>query len=473
MVMDNTPVVRRVPSGGGAAPFVDLEMEAEFVRACLQKPGFAQRVLDRVPSEVFTNEVHQWVTTQVRTLIRKNRGRLSRVPIDVLKHQASLIQEAAKRDMYLRALGNLYSKPVEYEAYAENVIREYAGYQALTSGIRSALGGFNEHRDVQKVLGSLDEAARKSRSIMSDVEIYDYVQNWRDREQGRAFKTEIPVNNVCLKFGIPKMDAQIRAVPGTVHGFIAPFKRYKSIVLNHLGKASCLQGYNTLHVTLENTVELTADRYDASFAQIDFKRLTEQARSPDEREHIEKMFSRMERWPQRIKIIAAPANETSVMDIAAQIDHLELSEGFSPEVLILDYGNIFKPSIPVQDGQERKEQTQIVWDMQHVAKRSRTQRIVITAFQSNSDGIEAARLKQNQIGKSIGIAQALEGAIAINQNEQEKPLGIITLSPMFLRYGPILHSDVTLDSDFTRMCIDKDSDRLLWSEVNEWEASDG
>lgn len=462
----------RRPSSAG--PYLNLDMESEFVRACLQKPGFAQRVLQRVPSDIFTNDQHSWIVEQIRNLMYKNRGKLARVPIEVLKHQAysAFSQDQDKRDLMVRAIDTLYSKPVEYEAYAEGAIREYASYQTLTAGVRQALDSRFAKPTVGKVLEAIDEAKRKAQAIVTDVQTYDYVGNWREREQARAFKSEIPANNIRVKFGIPKMDEQVYLTPGTVHGFIAPFKRYKSIILNHMGIAAFLQSLNVLHVTLENSVELTSDRYDANIARIDFRKLIEQARTPEEAEHIERIFSRMEKWPQRVKIIAAPANDTTIENIQAEIDHLELNEGFCPEVVVLDYGNLFKASVSASDGQERKDQTQIVWDMQEMAKRRRTQRILITAFQSNMAGVKAERLQSDQIGKSIGIAQALEGAIAIDQNPQEKELGIVTLSPLFLRYGAVIHDHVTLGSDFSKMSIDRDAHTALWNEVHEWEGVD-
>lgn len=462
-------ITTRIPSSG----FIDLEVESELIRACLQKPGFAQRLVSRIPNEIFTNEIHLWIVEQIRLLLRQNRGRLPRIPVDVLKHLASKLEDVDKRAIYVQAIDALYKKPVEYEAFAESQIREYASHQVVTSSIRESFSQHKNHNDIKKTIGELEESIKRARAILSDAEVYDYTTQWQDREKERSLNLDIGVRNTVVKLGIPKFDAQIRMTPGTVHGFLAPFKRYKSIVLNHVGFAAFMQGYNVLHVTLENTVDLTASRYDARFASIEHKKLVEAARSEAEREHFEKVFGQISSWPQKLKIFSGPANHTSVDDVSAEIDHLEIEEGFSPEVVLLDYGNIFAPSVDMKGKDDHQVQTQIVWDMQKLAKRSRMQRVVVTAFQSKSEGIKAERLQNDQIGKSIGISQAVDGMIAINQNANEKPLGIITLSPMFIRYGPIMCDDVTLESDFSKMCIDRESDRLLWAESLTWEHPGG
>ena len=451
--------------------FIDLEVESEFVRACLQKSGFAQRVLNRVPDDIFSNEIHQWVIVELRKLMNASRGKLQRIPPEVMRTIASRIEDVNKRSIYISAIDELYRKPTEYEQFAENQIREYASYQTLTAGVREAISRHKDHSNVRRTIDILEESMRKSRAVLSDVEVYDYARNWKERESERKTNVEFAAGHVLLKMGIPKIDDQIKFTAGTVTGFVAPFKRYKSIVLNHVGFAAILQGFNVFHVTLENTIEMTAARYDARFSGVPFTKLQENARTSEEKEHIEQVFDRVNNWPQRLKIWSGPAQRTSVADVAAEIEHLENTEGFSPEVVVLDYGNIFAPSIDMSRKEDHEKQTQVVWDMQDLAKRSRVKRVVVSAFQAKAEAATVDRIQLDQVGKSVGISQALDAAIAINQNKEEKHLGIITLSPMFLRYGPILHDEVTLDSDFTRMTIDRGSNSL-WEEAVMWENLD-
>jgi hypothetical protein len=455
-----------------SSPFIDLEVESEFVRACLQRPGFAQRVLNRIPDEVLSNEIHVWIIRELRQLMAASRGKLQRVAPEVMRTLAHRIEDVNKRFIYTTTIEELYRRPAEYEAFAENQIREYASYQTLTAGIRESISRHRGNQDVRKTINTLEEALRKSRAVLSDAEVYDYAANWKERESERRSKIEYTAGNIVVKSGIKNLDDQVKFAAGTVTGFIAPFKRYKSIVLNHMGFAAVLQGYNVFHVTLENTVQMTADRYDARFSGIQYSKLQDQARTDEDRQQVEKVFERVNNWPQRLKIFSGPAQKTSVADIAAEIEHMEMSEGFSPEVIILDYGNIFAPSTDMSRKEDHEKQTQVVWDMQDLAKRSRSPKVVISAFQAKAEAAKTDRITSDQVGKSVGISQALDAAVAINQNKEEKHLGVITLSPLFLRYGPILHEEVTLDSDFTRMTIDRGSD-ALWAEALSWEGVEG
>ncbi len=452
------------------SPFVSLQMESEFIRACLQKAGFAQRLLSRVPDDIFTNETHIWIVGRVKSLIDQNRGKLDRVPVEVLKHMTSSIEDGDKRALYLQTIDALFRKPVEYEEYAEKAIREYASYQSLTTGIRDAMTQYRRHNDVSRAIETIEESMRRSRAVLSDANVYDYIGNWKEREQARRFAVETGGTNTIIRTGIAKIDEQIKLTPGTVTGFIAPFKRYKSVMLNHIAVAGVMGGYNVVKVTLENTVELESDRFDAKFASLDMNKLFyDVPRTDQDQEQVERVFNRIAKWPQKLKIMAVPANKTSVADIEAEIDSMELNDGFSPELVVVDYGNILAPSTSSKDKKDHQDQTQVVWDLQHLAKHGRTRRVVVTAFQSKQEGIKAERLQADHVGRSIGIAQALDVAIAIDQNSNEKELGIVTLSPMFIRNGPILYPEVTLDSVFSRMSVDRASDQALWAGVADWE----
>lgn len=470
-----TPAPRAVPTrftpvNPMAAPLrglVDFEIEAEVVRACLQRSGFAQRVLDRLPDDIFTNEVHAWMMRELRALMNSSRGRMKTVPRAALENRARQVTDIAKRDLYLMSVRSMYSKPVEFEAYAELALREYAAFQMITTGMRESLSQHKSSTDVKRTMTTLSDAMRRAEKVLSDVTVYDYASEWKTREATRKSTKDFGGAEVLIRTGIPDLDDQIKFTPGTVTGFIAPFKRYKSIVLNHIGFAALLQGYNVVHVTLENTVEMTAARYDARFSGLTMDQIDMLSRTDADSKRMIDIMQRVDSWPQRIKIIAGTAKSTTVSAIEAEIEAMEDS-GFSADAVVLDYGNIFAPSVIVDATKDHRMQEQIVWDMQHLAKKGSRQRVVITAFQANRDAIKEKNVKMDQVGQSTGISQAVDAAIAINQDDVERQQGIIRLSPMFLRYGPIKKTDCELNSDLARMCIDVKSDSL-WGEALTWD----
>lgn len=445
---------------------VDPTIESEYVRACIQNPHFAQRNVGRIPNNIFVSEEHQWIMQQLKRLMgSSNKGKVKRIPPEVLRAATCDIQDENKRKLTLLVIDALYKKPAEYEEFAEEEMNNYAAFQVLSAGVREFIGNYQKTKNAAKTLEIASDSINRSRSILANSAIYDYATNWSEREMKRKKDKELSEINVVVELGIKDFDEQVKIIPGTVTGFVAPFKKYKSIVLNHVGFSALLKGYNVLHVTLENTVEMTSDRYDARFSGISYNKICSANKTVQESEQFNKILGRIDSWPNRLKVFAGQAYKTTVLDIEAQIEHLE-SNRFSVDVVILDYGNIFAPSIKKKEDYD--DQNQITWDMQAIAKKGSRPRAVITAFQANREALQEDSVKQHQIGKSIGIIQALDSAVAINQTEEEKAIDIIRLSPLVLRNGPIMKSDCELNSDLSRMCISKETD-ALWDKVIEWD----
>ena len=104
--------------------------------------------------------------------------------------------------------------------------------------------------------------------------------------------------------------------------------------------------------------------------------------------------------------------------------------------------------------------------MQHFSKRVGKERVVVTASQAKAEALEVDRIDERHQGKSVGISQAVDATIAINQTKEERREGIIILSPLYLRDGFIMKEEIVLNSDLSRMCISREQ-RDLWEEV-EW-----
>ena len=107
---------------------------------------------------------------------------------------------------------------------------------------------------------------------------------------------------------------------------------------------SLLQGFNVLHVVYENTIELTENRYDALFGNINYNRISNLAISSDEKAAFDYMFGQIKTWGSRLKILKCIPQQTTILELEEEIELLKYREGFMPDVVVLDYLNIVKPS---------------------------------------------------------------------------------------------------------------------------------
>ena len=295
---------------------------------------------------------------------------------------------------------------------------------------------------------------QKENPLTEKDEIYVAAYVWpschyEERMLQRKSERDNPSVNPVIKTGIQGLDSQFRIKAPMVVDFLAPFKRYKSILLNSMGFVGVLQGFNVLHVVYENTVELTESRYDALFGNISYDRISNLAISSEEKSKFDYMFSQMKNWGSRLKILKCFPQVTTIADIEEEIEKLKHREGFVPDVVIIDYLNIVKPSVMPRE--ERLQQQKIVWDMKHLADFYNVP--VFTASQAKMEANKVERMDMTHRGKSIDISQGINLSIAIDQTKEEREEGILVLSPLFSREGPITIPEVVCETDLSKMTI--------------------
>lgn len=161
--------------------------------------------------------------------------------------------------------------------------------------------------------------------------------------------------------GIGLLDEMgIRPTRKTMTLLIAAAKRGKSWYLINVGRRAMLTGRNVLHVTLENSEELTAKRYVQSMygmangspkairvpifrrdesgrtMGIDFDTVMPEGLTVASRARVAKKLKKLGTRG-RLKIKEFPMGSLTLAQLNAYIDMLARVEGFVPDMLIVDY----------------------------------------------------------------------------------------------------------------------------------------
>lgn len=157
-------------------------------------------------------------------------------------------------------------------------------------------------------------------------------------------------------------DLGVRPARKTMFMFIAPPKKGKSWFCVEAGKRALLHRHQVLHITLENSEELTAQRYIQSLfamsreqgrvqriaaferdegglaAHINFRQIDAMAISQDSRPTIMKKLRRLRKARLLIKEFAS--GSLSIPQLNGYLDMLERNENFVPDLLIVDYPDL-------------------------------------------------------------------------------------------------------------------------------------
>lgn len=262
------------------------------------------------------------------------------------------------------------------------------------------------------------------------------------------------LDKFVVKTGMAKLDEQVKMADGTVSVFLAPYKRYKSIILINMGAVALAQGMSVFHVHYEGKKELWETRYDACLTGISKDRLYK-GMTDGEKDRYKKIYDNIKKKGSKIYFMSAAPNITGVVEIENHLNLLR-KEGIEFQVVIIDYLNLLKSSTNHRDS-DWLEQGDQVWDIVRLSQKGYS---VITAAQSKTSGIDREILRSQDLGRTIIIPQAITNLIAINQTPTEKEQGVIRLSPLLARDGETLETS-TLEMSLWKMRISKDVDRVI------------
>lgn len=214
--------------------------------------------------------------------------------------------------------------------------------------------------------------------------------------------------------GIKELDERLRGGlrPGELGVFMAPTGFGKSMALVDVAAYAWLNGRNVIHFSFENSEEETMRRYVANMAKQSIEQLV-----IDGGEHsasILKLKTANESTGSMIAVSRLVGMTTNTDILMADLLATEDVYDFTPDLLIVDYGDLMRP---VVRGKNKYE------DMQNVFAELRDFAALVgipmwTATQSNREGLKAKHSNLAQISDSLGKAMTADCIIGIARPEK-------------------------------------------------------
>lgn len=352
----------------------------------------------------------------------------------------------------------LYSMELTWGETALQDFREYLAWRVYSAGVRAVQDGFRRSRHMGVALDHGQRALSTAKSLLCDARVHDLAEDFEEREAAWIRERDMPGSKIRVSLGIPELEEYVCAEEGTTSAFLAPSGRGKSILLNHVGVCSLALGYNVFHATGENSTDLTKDRYFARLMCIDKNDLTRMRADPTRyaqaRAFVQGLKTHLDN---RLKIMKIDPKRTSVADVESYLEILRLEEGFVPEVTIWDYVNIMAPNKGQEFKEERLSQEAVIWNLKDHADDAKNggahPKVVWTAMQTKGESIKKKHLDAGDYGKAVGILQALDNCIGINQTKQEAIDGELRLGNLKAR-DAAASDEVTLKCELSWMCAD-------------------
>lgn len=255
----------------------------------------------------------------------------------------------------------------------------------------------------------------------------------------------------------------------------APFKRYKSLFLQEMALQASFNKLNVLYISLEMTEDqmLTRiqQRLTASLPPNDIERevlfpsfdtnyertgaiytrsiVKRPLTSKDIMQRIDTIKSIVR--SKRFNMICLPSGGMKASDINIYLDNYEHYDGFVPDVIVADYGDLFTPERKI----DKRDQIDETWKILRGISQERNI-LFVTASHTNKATLERD-IKQGDASEDIRKMNHLTLALAFNQNNEDKQKGLMRVSVLadrFRSFNPLRECAVLQCVDIGQFYLD-------------------
>jgi replicative DNA helicase len=203
-------------------------------------------------------------------------------------------------------------------------------------------------------------------------------------------------------------------IPGT-HSFFAngmiSHNSGKSFALAHSAAAAVLTGYNVLYITLENSREVTTDRFDSYMADIVSNSIDESADIVLEK--IQQLRSRGKVG--KFFVHEYPTSTFKPQHLKTLVKHYA-QKSVKFDVIVIDYLDIMAPNIRNTEHRDNSRET---WEaVRAIAQEENA--ALISATQTNREGFRADVAGSTHVAEDINKIRTADLVISINRTDEEK-----------------------------------------------------
>lgn len=372
---------------------------------------------------------------------------------NIYQHKKADLRDSEEAENIAEFLGRLSRESIENEANEEKPVNnvEYAVASATTYLKIRSLEILRENIDGalqdNNVLQGEQLVANYTRIAIPSGEGIDILKN--PAKVAAAFMEEEE-----LLFQFPGAMGRIAGKfnRGDFLAFLAPMKRGKTWHLWNVVECALYAGLKIVLFTMEMTENqmtrrawqslVGSPREDHTISIPYFEEVGEgryvirQRKEDRERVDTSKIadFQKVLRKRFRtggVKIISFPAYSATMDDIDAAIDNLHFYEGFTADVIVIDYLDIVAPSKGFKG--EYRHQIDDIWKR---GRRMAQERHALVATVSQSDRTTFNEdVTEANVSEDIRKMAHVTSMVGLNQTKEEKEKGIMRLGQLALREG--------------------------------------
>jgi hypothetical protein len=365
----------------------------------------------------------------------------------------------------------IYQKAHEYlnEIYSEEMVGEIKKTDIEWKLINS-LVWFKERAAYNMILLSMDiiegkhkvngvvvdksaipDMMQKAISISFDTSIgHDYFKDAEERFEFMHTKInkipfKIPILNKITGGGIER---------GTLNLLLCPTHGGKTLTMGSMAVDWLELGYNVLAITLEMAEMKIGERIDAKTLNVEI----DQLKNIPKKTFLNKLKQlEEEKGYGKLIVKQYPTSQAGADHFRFLLNELEAKQGFIPDVVVIDYLGICTSTRFKRSDNMYQIQKSVGEEIRGLAVQKNI--AVVSALQTNKNGMGAADFDMTDISESSGHAMTADFMIGLISTPELVALGQVRVKQLKNRYGSVHEFETfLLNMDRKKMLVFEDSE---------------
>lgn len=378
-------------------------------------PGFVERCRAVLDHRYFVSDAHRSVAQALLEHVDDHK-RLPTKP--TLTEDLRRLVGSEDMELVEATLAEIYKEPVHDSAAVEGMVVAFGKRQAMLNAVLEGAERIDKGDP-----GAVEGIIRKAMLVGEDLTKIgtDFAKSLSARAS--AYRSPEKDNDARIPTGIAHLDHMMKGglKRGTLGVLLAPPKRGKTTCLVNIGYSALtdLDGLNVFHYTLEMDEMAVLRRYDARL----MGNLVRQRRD-DPDGFTTELQKRVQNLVHGRLVVKEYPTRSATVDMIRSNLSIHTAQGFSPDLVIVDYAGIMKAS-QRRAGEYRHEQASIFEDLRALAGEFNC--AVWSAQQANRGALDKETVTMADTAETFESAAVADAMIALCQTSDEQADGVCRL----------------------------------------------
>ena len=321
----------------------------------------AARVLD---AHHFGTKYHSWAWKQIRDVWDTYREPTS--PKMLLVRAKRDFPSEDDRKPYLKLCRKLLKLKPKAATAALDELSRFVRMVNAQLALEKAATALEKDRvdevyDTMRQVGQRDLKPREYTRVR-------WIEGFEERQAERKHRREHPEEYVSIPTGMSRLDRIITGIQiGELGLVLGTTGRGKSIMLTNLAYHAVSRGYTTAYFAFEMPARQIAQRQDARWLQMPYRKFKEYDFSPSELREIKARLDKMRpRFQDKFQIFSMPVRSADINAVRQALDDARIEDGFKPQLLLFDSADHLLPT--GRSESFRLDQASVYWACKGLAE---------------------------------------------------------------------------------------------------------